>query len=214
MELLKNKRIVVVLIALCLFGLVSIISVVAKNSVALVIGGEDIVSWSVDNIAPGESGAKNVTVRNHGSSVGDLYIWISNIVDLKGLNAELGTDTIDEPGKLSLYMRFGVSSPRLDTTISMPALLSTFPENVNRAAYIKIPNINPGQTVSLTWTWELPAIVGNNVQGSTLSFDINYALERTTSQITTLAMTTPAHATKKFLLPIIATVCLAFNFFC
>ncbi|GEM_PF-3372277 len=199
MKLFKNKFIAILLAVMCLLGMTPQAYVLADDPLVLVIGGEGSVPWAESDVMPGASGTKDVTVRNNGNSVGDLYIWISNIVDLEGLNPSSETGDTDEPGELSLYMRFGVVSPRVETNITLPNLISAFPQSADGATYIKIANINPGETVALTWTWELPTTAGNDVQGDILSFDINYTLSgmitTTTTTTTTLTTTTTTTST-------------------
>ncbi len=115
--------------ALCLFCMAPVIPVAADDPVVLVMGGEGTTPWSVSNIVPGDSGTKNVTVRNDGSVAGNLYIWVTNIVDSEGLNPEAETGNTAEPGELTDYMLFSVSSARITTNVSMPGLLGAFPRN-------------------------------------------------------------------------------------
>lgn len=182
---------------LCLFSMVPVIPVAADDPVVLVMGGEGTTPWSVSNIVPGDSGTKNVTVRNDGSVAGNLYIWVTNIVDSEGLNPEAETGNTAEPGELSDYLLFGVSSPRITTNVSMPALLGAFPLNTGDSRKIRILSLAPGETVSLVWEWELPTSTGNIVQGDALSFDIKYTLEEivTTTTTTTTTTSTPITTT-------------------
>ena len=184
-KMVKKKILIILLTTVCLFCIIPVIPVAAQDPVVLVIGSEGTTPWNVSNIVPGDSGTKNTTVRNNGSSAGNLYIWITNIVDLEGLNPESETGDTDEPGELSEHMLFSVSSSRLTTNIVMPSVLQNFPHNRSDSRYIKVLSLNPGETVSLTWDWELPYSTGNVVQGDILSFDIKYTLEEIVSTTTT-----------------------------
>lgn len=206
MKTVLNRAAIILLTAVCLLGIAPASSLSAADPVVLILEGEGSTPWSISNIAPGDSGVKTVTVRNGGTAAGNLSIWISNIVDREGLNPESETGNTEEPGELSDYLRLTVSSTGINTSITMPALLSEFPHSPGGARYIRIPSLAPGKSVTLTWEWELPQGTGNIVQGDEVSFDINYSLEQvvtpstvtpavTTTVTTTSTITTTATAT-------------------
>jgi len=149
----------------------------AQSPVDLVVEGEGATSWDIANIMPGASGTKTVTLRNTGYNDGFVTIWISNVVSSEGTNPESETGDTSEPGELIDYLLLNLSCNRLSTNLSLPATIDDLPQSASAQNYIKISPLNAGNTVSLAWQWELPPQVGNDVQGDSLSFTINYVLE-------------------------------------
>ncbi len=149
----------------------------AANPVDLVLGGEGASSWSITNIKPGDNGLKTVTLHNAGYQRGLVTIWVSNIVNSEGNNPESETGNTSEPGEVGNYLLFRLSGPGLSTNLSFPVKIGELPQSASAPNYIKINPLNPGDTISLDWRWELPAATGNDVQGDSLSFTINYVLE-------------------------------------
>jgi len=150
----------------------------AAEPIDLVLGGEGATSWSIGNIMPCDSGTKTVTLQNTGYLDGFVVIWISDIESGEGLNPEPETDK-EGPGELDDYLLFDLStSPgvSIDTDISLPATINDFPPSVDGPGYIWLTPLNAGDTITLYWEWELPCETGNDVQGDTLSFTINYFL--------------------------------------
>jgi len=145
--------------------------------VNLMLGGEGATSWSIVNIQPGDSGTKTVTLHNAGNRRGSVTIWISDIVSSEGENPEPETGDTAEPGELADYLLFNINHSRLSTNLSLPTTIANFPQSLSSSKYIKISRLNAGETISLDWVWELPAETGNEIQGDSLSFTINYMLE-------------------------------------
>ena len=152
----------------------------AADPVDLVLGGEGATSWNIDNILPCDSGVKTVTLHNAGTEAGFVTIWISDIVSSEGANPESETGDTLKTGELIDYLLFNLSSippDRLSTNMSLPTTLGNFPQSYEDPNYVRIIPLNAGDTVTLNWEWELPCETGNDAQGDTLSFDVNYALE-------------------------------------
>jgi len=147
-----------------------------SDPVDLELGGEGATSWDIVNIKPGDSGTKTVALHNAGYWDGFVTIWISDIVSSEGTNPESETGDTAEPGELVDYLVFDLSSIRLSTNISLPATIENFPQSVSSWVYIRVSPLNAGDTVNLHWLWELPHETGNEVQGDSLSFTVNYVL--------------------------------------
>jgi hypothetical protein len=145
----------------------------------LELGGEGATSWDIEGILPCASGVKAVTLHNAGSEDGFVTIWISDIVSGEGKNPEPETNTAGE-GELDDYLLFNLSTDpggRIETNISLPTTINNLPPSVAGPGYIWINPLNSGETITLFWEWELPCETGNDAQGDTLSFTINYLLE-------------------------------------
>jgi len=155
------------------------ISALAQGSVIdLELGGEGAVSWNISNIKPGDTGVKTVTLHNAGSADGFVTIWISDIVSSEGDNPDSEAGDTAEPGELIDHLLFNLSCNRLSTNLGLPSTINHFPHSSSDVNYIKITSLNAGETVSLSWEWELPPQTGNEAQGDSLSFTINYMLEQ------------------------------------
>ncbi len=147
------------------------------TKINLELDGEGATSWSIDNIMPCDSGTKTVELHNAGSENGFVTIWISDIVSDEGLNPEPETDTEGE-GELDDHLLLGLSaSSGLSTNLSLPTTIDNFPPSASDPDYIWINPLNAGETITLYWDWELPCETGNDAQGDTVSFTINYYLE-------------------------------------
>lgn len=152
------------------------VPVAAANPVQIVLGGSGATPWNIGPIAPGDSGTKVITVQNTGYNKGDLTIWLSNIVNTEGTNPEFESPP-GTTGELGQYLTLNITSGRLTTNISMPALLTGLPQSASDTNKIQVLSLLPGETVTLNWNWSLPPETGNIVQGDSLSFTINYLLE-------------------------------------
>jgi len=147
------------------------------DPVDLELDGEGATSWDIGNIKPGDSGTKTVTLHNAGYKDGVVTIWISDVVNTEGANPEPETGNTTEPGELGNYLMFNLSCSRLRTNLSLPATIDNFPHSASGSSYIKVRRLNARKTIDVDWQWELPHETGNEVQGDSLSFTINYVLE-------------------------------------
>ncbi len=163
----------------------------AEAPVRVVLGGTGAASWNISGVAPGDSGTKSVSVQNAGTGAGELRIWLSSISGTEGTPLQFETPTPGDTGELGQYLRLKVAASGLASDVTMPALLGNFPASAGEARYIKYAAMGAGQTLNLTWTWNLPADTGNIVQGDGISFTINYTL----SDISTPPATEPPPVT-------------------
>ena len=197
------KRFRPVRLVALLTGLALILSMAAPAAAAttppvqITLGGSGATPWNIGNIAPGQSGTKIITVQNTGLYNGDLTMWISNIVNTEGTPPQFQSHGT---GDLGAYLAFKVTSTRLSSNFTMPAILGAFPANALDTHYLKVYTLRPAELVTLTWQWNLPAGVGNIVQGDGLSFDINYMLEQAvtpppTTTVPPVTTTTPPTTT-------------------
>ncbi len=146
------------------------------NPVDLVLGGEGATSWNIANIQPTDNGTKTVELRNIGSKDGFVTIWLSDIVSNEGINPESETGNTAEPGELTTHLLLGLSGNRLGTNLKLPTTINKFPQSVSDAAYIELIPLKASDNVDLQWEWDLPAQTGNEAQGDSISFTINYLL--------------------------------------
>ncbi len=167
--------IVTVLAASCLLALAPS-PLLAADPVRIVLGGSGATPWEITGIVPGMSGTEVITVRNAGTSSGNLTIWISDIVNTEGTPESIQPDAGAE-GDLGDYLSFEIESARLSSNITMPVLITGLPQDVADSGYVRVPSLAAGEMVTLNWNWSLPSDTGNPAQGDSLSFTINYLLE-------------------------------------
>lgn len=145
-------------------------------AVDLNILGYGSVPWNIEAAAPGDGGARGVTLRNVGSEAGAVTIWLSNIRSLEGLNPEPETGDTSEPGELDGYLTLRLAGSGLSGSgAAIP--VRDFPTTADAVNKITLGELKPGEDVDLVWEWRLPAATGNEVQGDQLQFNINYLIE-------------------------------------
>jgi len=172
------RLVLALIVGLVLVGFMPIPALAQGSVIDLELGGEGAVSWNISNIKPGDTGVKTVTLHNAGSADGFVTIWISDVVSSEGANPDSEAGDTAEPGELIDYLVFNLSCSRLSTNLGLPSTINHFPHSSSDVNYIKITPLNAGETVSLSWEWELPPQTGNEAQGDSLSFTINYMLEQ------------------------------------
>lgn len=166
--------------AACIVLLVSLPAGILADetpTVNLELSGSGATPWNIGNIRPGEGGVKTVTLHNSGSSDGRVSIWISDILDKEGANPEPETGNTAEPGELGKYLAFNMSADGLRSDVDFPTNIYNFPRSASDARSIRIDPLKSGGPIVLNWEWRLPPETGNDVQGDSLSFTINYLLE-------------------------------------
>ncbi len=149
-------------------------------------GGIDPVYFSVQDLYPGQSGISTITLQNTGSTDGGVTIWISDIVSSEGRNPESETGNIGEPGELADIIQFTLSSPLLVTDLEEGITLADFPQSFSDPDFLRIDPLEAGETATLLWEWDVPANAGNEIQGDSLTFTINFVLEEMAPECVTL----------------------------
>jgi hypothetical protein len=154
-------------------------------SLNLQIDSPETIRWDIGNIQPGDSGLEPVTLHNTGNATGYLCLWISDVIDGEGVNPESETGNTTEPGELSSYlsldiindgMTFARLTGNIHVDVELPISLNNFPGDIDHALCINNPTLKAGQSLELQWKWTLPPDTGNDVQGDTVTFSINYSL--------------------------------------
>jgi len=164
------------IIGLVLAGSFSAPVKAAGNPIDLVLGGEGATSWIITNIQPAASGTNTIALHNAGSKDGFVTIWVSDIISSEGLNPESETGDTTEPGELTDYLLLNLTADGLGSNVNLPTTINNLPQSATWADYIELIPLKAGDTVDLQWDWELPAQTGNDVQGDSISFSINYLL--------------------------------------
>jgi hypothetical protein len=159
----------------------------ASASLDLRLDAPGSVRWDIANIQPGDSAIESVNLHNDGNTTGYILIWLSELIDDEGINPESETGDTANPGELSSYiyiniindgMTFGRLVGYAYVNTDLPARLDTFPDSNHQALCIANTPLYAGQSLELRWQWALSPRAGNNAQGDTVSFTINYQLTR------------------------------------
>jgi hypothetical protein len=159
----------------------------ASASLDLRLDAPGSIRWDIANIQPGDSAIESVNLHNDGNITGYILIWISDLIDDEGTNPESETGDTANPGELSSYiyldiandgMTFGRLTGYAYVNTALPISLDTFPASNNQALCIANTPLYAGQSLELRWQWALSPRAGNDVQGDTVSFTINYQLTR------------------------------------
>lgn len=144
--------------------------------VKLELGGEGASGWAITNIAPSNSGSKNVVLSNTGTDAGYVVIWITDVADTEGTPAGVTTGHDTAMGQLSRHLQISTSGVLLQTNISFPTTLSSFPQSAIAPDFVLIGPLPAGGSTDLRWDWSLPASTGNDVQGDSVAFRIHYMM--------------------------------------
>jgi hypothetical protein len=159
------------------------------QTVNLDMSGTGSTAWNITNIKPGDSGLESVTINNSGSQPGKVTIWVSNVSLSKSatVDPKFGTSP-----QIDQYLKLAVTGTGITSNFSMPAVFANFPQSTTSSNYVRIDSLGAGASTDLTWTWNLPAATGNQVQGDNITFDINYMIEEIPAPVIPSATTTPA----------------------
>ncbi|MDD4497634.1 MAG: hypothetical protein PHV51_05730 [Methanosarcinaceae archaeon] len=166
----KSKLVLVLILGVSLFTFFTLPVRAEIPVIDLQLGEEVVTGWNADNICPGQQGFKTFLLHNAGSHAGDVSIWIGGINE---------TDYAGNGVSLDDYLLFTPVHERLYTNLSFPCTIHEFPQNASDPLFIRIIQLNAGETLSLEWMWEfqMKEIPQNGAQGDSLSFSINYLLE-------------------------------------
>ena len=168
------------IIGLILPGSSPVLAQSDANPVNLELGGEGSTAWNIANIKPGDSGSKVVDLHNAGSRDGFVTIWLSSIISSEGINPASETGNTLEPGELDQYLLFDITADGLSTSLDLPVKITNLPQSATDTKCIEIIPLKEGATTHLVWEWALPINTGNDAQGDSISFTINYLLEECT----------------------------------
>lgn len=146
------------------------------NPVDLQLDSEGTMPFIVSNIKPEDTGTKTVALHNAGTKDGFVVIWLSDTVNSEGENPESETGNTAEPGELDDNMLLNITGGNLQTGMALPATVKNFPHDIADPNFVELPLMQVGETISLQWNWELPKYTGNDAQGDSISFTINYLL--------------------------------------
>jgi len=124
--------------------------------------------FTVSNVKPGDSGSRNIELKNDGSLAGKAYIHFKNVVDSPGTTPE--PEPTPDTGELSQNLKIKVSN-------STHTIVDDFLFNIKSNSYL-LGTIAGGGTLTVTIEWSIPSDVGNVIMGDTVTFDIEFSLQQ------------------------------------
>ena len=138
----------------------------------LQVGGNDdpdvSVYFSVGDVKPGDSGNVNIELNNTGSLGGNVYIHFKNVVDSPGETPE--PEPTPDYGELSQHLYIKV---KVDGDVKVEGYLSDIACNE-----YELGPLNAGGSLTVTVEWSIPSDVGDEIQGDSVSFDMEFILKQ------------------------------------
>jgi predicted ribosomally synthesized peptide with SipW-like signal peptide len=122
----------------------------------------------IGNVKPGDSGSKEVALKNDGSLLGIADLHIKNLQDLENGNTEPEGDD-GEPGELSKAITVKITydgNPIKEDTLY----------NLNCCA-MDLGALGAGETKTVTISWSVSSGAGNGIQSDKCTFDIEFSLK-------------------------------------
>jgi spore coat-associated protein N len=154
----------------------------AKNSVKMLD--------NLNNVMPGESGSRYVTLKNAGSLQGSLDIQISSVINTGGAGGTRYEDGIGNLGDVAEIAPWidldedAVFDPGLDIaldyncSVASSALRWNIVNSFSEKSWINVlAGMDSGSQNRFYIAWRIPPEAGNEIQGDSISFDVNFTLK-------------------------------------
>jgi hypothetical protein len=145
---------------------------------------------NLNNVMPGESGSRYVTLKNAGSIHGSLDILITSVINTGGSGGSRYEDGIGNLGDVAEIAAWidldedAVFDPGLDLALNSngsvvsSALQWNIVNNFSEKTWINaIAGMDSGSLSRFYISWRIPPEAGNEIQGDSLSFDVNFILK-------------------------------------
>jgi spore coat-associated protein N len=145
---------------------------------------------NLNNVMPGESGSRYVTLKNAGSINGSLDIQITSVINTGGAVGSRYEDGIGNLGDVVEIAPWidldedAVFDPGLDFALNSNGSFSSFAlqwDIVNSYSEKTWTNalagMDSGSQSRFYLSWRIPPEAGNEIQGDSLSFDVNFTLK-------------------------------------
>ncbi len=166
----------------------------SAGTLDLKIDGDDlpVTTFSMTDVAPGDSGSGNVTLTNAAvSSIdGELDVQFSAITNTGGTTGEYG-DSVGDLGaaaEIAIYIDVDQSGNwnGLDiglksdgTTYNPPTALDYATiDSYDSQTWDAVETMIPSESDDFIALWRVPTSAGNNIQGDTVSCNITFILQQ------------------------------------
>lgn len=154
-------------------------------------GDAAVTTFSVSDVAPGDSGSDNTTLANAGSLSGELDISTSAITNTPGgggTEYEGGSGELGANAQIAMYVDvdqsddwssgdIGLKSD--NTTYNHPTALDYATiDSYDTKSWDAVETMAASGADNFVVMWQVPTGTGNDVQGDSISFDITFVLEQ------------------------------------
>jgi spore coat-associated protein N len=159
----------------------------------LKINGGDaaITTFDVSNVAPGDSGSANSTLRNAGSITGELDVATSAITNTPyagGGEFQDGTGDLGANAEIAMYIDIDMSGGptagdvglKSDGTTYDPSVALDYDviDNYDTENWDAVANMATAVSYGYRVEWRVDTSIGNAIQGDSVSFDVDFVLEQ------------------------------------
>jgi spore coat-associated protein N len=172
----------------------SVNNILTAGTLDLNINGGDIAvtTFSVSDVAPGDSGSDNSTLANIGSLLGELDISTSAVTNTPGAGGseyEGGSGELGANAEIAMYIDvddsgdwsagdIGLMSD--NTTYNHPTALDyAVIDDYASKSWDATENMSASASDYFYILWRVPTGAGNDIQGDSASFDVTFVLEQT-----------------------------------
>jgi spore coat-associated protein N len=154
-------------------------------------GNIEVNTFSVSNVAPGDSGSGNTTLSNVGSLDGELDVYVHYVYSTGGSGGTEFEDSVSHMGdnaEMALYLDVDQSGTytggdiglKYDgTTYNHPAALDyASMKSYSQVTWDAVETLAASAGDDFIILWEIPTTTDNEIQGDTLHFKITFTLEQ------------------------------------
>jgi spore coat-associated protein N len=155
-------------------------------------GDTAVATLTVSDVAPGDSGSANDTLSNVGSMDGELDIATSAVTNTPGSGGtqyEGGSGELGASAQIALYLDIDQSGGATAGDVGLKSDATTYDptggldyDEIDDYASLSwdavIATMVAGATDDIMILWQVPTGAGNEIQGDSVSFDINFTLEQ------------------------------------
>jgi len=155
-------------------------------------GNSAAATFALTNLAPGNIGSGSGTLSNVGSLEGEMDVSISNMANVGGSGGteyEDGVGDLGNLGKMAIYIDVDQSGTWSSGDIGLKFDGTTYAYYAGGPSYQKIDwynsdtwdnivTLSGGASVDIVLDWVIPSDRGNNLQGDSVTFDVDFTLEQ------------------------------------
>ena len=151
-------------------------------------GNTAVTTFSVSNVAPGDSGSGNSTLANVGSLDGELDVAIGAITNTGGSGGtqyEDGSGDLGSVAEMALYIDVNQNGTWNNGDICLRSDGSTYNsleyddiDSFGNTTWDAVETLAISAQDDIVVAWRVPTTAGNSIQGDSISFGITFTLEQ------------------------------------
>jgi spore coat-associated protein N len=154
-------------------------------------GNSEVNTFSLSNVAPGDSGSGSTELSNVGSLDGELDVYLHYVYSTGGTGStefEDGVGHLDGNTEMAIFLDVDQSGDwgsgdiglKYDgTTYAHPAALHyTKMKDYSKVTWDAVETLAAGAADDFIILWQIPGTVGNEIQGDEAHFRITFTLEQ------------------------------------